>query len=45
MIFDGFAGTGTVAKVAKDLGRMSINIEQDEKYIEAAKERIERAPV
>lgn len=41
MVFDGFAGVFTTSKVAKDLGRKSIGIEQDQTYYEAGKRRVE----
>lgn len=39
-VFDGFAGTGTCGKVAKDLGRRFIGIEQDRTYFEAMQRRL-----
>lgn len=43
LVFDGFAGTATVAKVAKDLGRKCISIEQDEAFFRAGQRRVEGA--
>ncbi len=43
LVFDGFAGTATVAKVAKDLGRKCISIEQDERFFQAGQRRVEGA--
>lgn len=40
MVFDGFMGTATTAKVARDMGRRFIGIEQDEAYYEAGKRRL-----
>lgn len=40
VVFDGFAGVGTVGKVAKDLGRVFIGIEQDPRYVEAMQRRL-----
>ncbi|HET8846722.1 MAG TPA: DNA methyltransferase [Ktedonobacteraceae bacterium] len=39
-VFDGFAGTGTMGKVAKDLGRKFIGVEQDPAYFEAMQRRL-----
>ena len=39
-LFDGFAGVGTTAKVAKDGGRKFIGIEQDHSYFEAMQRRL-----
>ena len=44
-ILDPFLGTGTTAVVAKKLGRKFFGIEKDEKYFEAADERINKAQV
>lgn len=41
IVLDPFFGTGTTGVIAKKYGRNFIGIEQDEKYISAAKERIE----
>jgi DNA modification methylase len=41
VILDPFFGTGTTGAVAKMLGRNWIGIEQDEKYIKVAQERID----
>jgi len=41
-IFDPFLGTGTTAVVAKKLGRKYFGIEKDNKYFEAANERVNR---
>jgi modification methylase len=43
IVLDPFLGSGTTAAVAKKLGRNYIGIEQDRKYVEAAKRRIEAA--
>lgn len=40
LVFDGFMGVGTTAKVAKDLGRKFIGIELDVEYFQAAQRRI-----
>jgi DNA modification methylase len=40
LVFDGFMGVGTTAKVAKDLGRKFIGIELDEEYFAAAQRRV-----
>lgn len=40
MVFDGFAGVFTTVKVAYDMGRRSIGIEQDATYFEAGKRRV-----
>ncbi len=39
-VFDGFAGVGTTGKVAKDLGRRAVCIEQDDKYFNAMERRL-----
>jgi len=39
-VFDGFMGVGTTGKVARDLGRKFLGIEQDQTYFEAAQWRI-----
>ncbi|MBI5959034.1 MAG: site-specific DNA-methyltransferase, partial [Chloroflexi bacterium] len=39
-ILDPFAGSGTTAVVAKQLGRHWIGIEQDETYLQAAQDRV-----
>ncbi len=39
-VFDGFAGTGTTGKVAKDTGRKFIGIEQDKTFFEDMKRRL-----
>ena len=41
MVFDGFAGVGTTAKVCKDLGRRSINIESNQEFFDAMRSRLE----
>ena len=41
-VFDPFLGTGTTAVVAKKLGRNYFGIENEKKYFETAKERLER---
>ena len=41
-VFDPFLGTGTTAVVAKKLGRNYFGIENEKKYFEAAKQRLER---
>ena len=40
IIFDPFLGTGTTAVVAKKLGRKYFGIEKDNKYFDAASERV-----
>ena len=40
LILDPFMGSGTTAVVAKKLGRNWIGIEKNEKYVEAARERL-----
>jgi len=42
VIFDGFAGVGTVAKVAKDMGRKCVAIEQNDVFYSAAQRRLEQ---
>ena len=42
VILDPFFGTGTTGAVAKKLGRRWIGIERESKYIELARERIDR---
>jgi DNA modification methylase len=39
-VFDPFVGTGTVMRVARDLGRNSVGIELSEEYIAKAKEEM-----
>lgn len=39
LILDPFAGTGTLAVVAKATGRRSLNIEYEQRYVQAAKAR------
>jgi DNA modification methylase/ParB-like chromosome segregation protein Spo0J len=41
LVFDGFMGTGTTGKVARDTGRKFIGIEQDVTFFTAAKARVE----
>jgi site-specific DNA-methyltransferase (adenine-specific) len=41
LVFDGFMGTGTTGKVARDTGRKFIGIEQDATFFTAAKTRVE----
>lgn len=41
LVFDGFMGTGTAGKVARDTGRKFIGIEQDTTFFAAAKTRVE----
>jgi len=41
-IFDPFLGTGTTAVVAKKLGRNYFGIENEKKYFESAKQRLEK---
>jgi modification methylase len=43
VILDPFFGSGTTGAVAKKLGRNWIGIEQDEKYVKIARERIDAA--
>lgn len=40
VVLDPFGGSGTVAKVARDLGRSSISIELNPTYVEIAKKRL-----
>jgi site-specific DNA-methyltransferase (adenine-specific)/modification methylase len=40
IILDSFAGSGTTTKVAFDLGRSSISIENNEQYFQIMKERL-----
>jgi len=40
VVLDPFGGSGTVAKVARDLGRSSILIELNPEYVEIAKKRL-----
>jgi site-specific DNA-methyltransferase (adenine-specific)/modification methylase len=40
VVFDGFAGVGSVGSVAKEKGRKFIGIEQDKAYFEAMRRRI-----
>ena len=40
VVLDPFGGTGTVAKVARDLGRSSILIEINPEYVQIAKQRL-----
>lgn len=44
LVLDPFFGTGTTGVVAKKLGRRFIGIEQDDSYIEAARNRIAATP-
>jgi 16S rRNA G966 N2-methylase RsmD len=39
-VLDPFGGSGTVAKVARDLGRSSILIEINPEYVQIAKKRL-----
>lgn len=41
-VLDPFAGTGTTAVAASRLGRNSVNVEIEPKYVDIAEERIER---
>ena len=41
-IFDPFAGSGTTGRACKDLGRKFVMVEQEEKYCEIAKKRLEQ---
>ncbi len=43
VVLDPFFGSGTTGAVAKMLGRNYVGLEKEEKYIEAAMQRIERA--
>ena len=43
VVLDPFAGSGTVGKVARDLGRSSILIEIKEEYVNLMKERVDYA--
>jgi len=40
VVLDPFAGSGTVAKVARDLGRFSVSIELNPEYVEMIKKRM-----
>jgi len=40
IVLDPFGGSGTVAKVARDLGRSSISCELNPEYVEIAKKRL-----
>jgi site-specific DNA-methyltransferase (adenine-specific) len=40
VVFDGFMGVGTTAKVAKDLGRKFVGFELDKTYFVAAQDRL-----
>ena len=40
IVLDPFGGSGTVAKVARDLGRSSILIEINPEYVQIAKKRL-----
>ncbi len=40
VVLDPFGGSGTVAKVARDLGRSSISCELNPEYVEIAKKRL-----
>lgn len=40
LVFDGFMGVGTTAKVSKDLGRKFIGFELDKAYFNAAQDRV-----
>ncbi|MFA5563618.1 MAG: DNA methyltransferase [Candidatus Caldatribacteriota bacterium] len=40
VVLDPFGGSGTVAKVARDLGRSSILIEINPEYVQIAKKRL-----
>ena len=44
-VFDPFLGTGTTAVVAKKLGRNYFGIEKDNKYFEAANDRINKTQI
>ncbi len=39
-VLDPFGGSGTVSKVAKQLGRHSIYIDRHEPYVQGAKQRL-----
>ena len=41
LVLDGFMGTGTTGKVARDTGRRFVGIEQDTGFFGAAKARVE----
>jgi site-specific DNA-methyltransferase (adenine-specific) len=41
LVLDPFAGSGTLAEVANDLGRRSINIEKENKYFKIMKKRLQ----
>jgi DNA modification methylase len=41
LVLDGFMGTGTTGKVARDTGRRFIGIERDDAFFAAAKTRVE----
>lgn len=42
VVFDGFMGVGTTAKVARDLDRKFIGIEKEKKFFDAASERLSK---
>jgi len=42
VVFDGFMGVGTTARVAKDLDRKFVGIEKDSTYFDAAQERLSK---
>ena len=43
LVLDPFVGSGTTSAVAKSLGRNSIGIDKDKKYLEIAKKRLAQA--
>ena len=43
LVLDPFVGSGTTCAVAQTLNRRSIGIEQDPRYVEIAKDRLETA--
>jgi len=44
LVLDPFIGSGTTAVVAKKLNRKWIGIEKKEKYVQAARKRVQQVP-